>query len=171
MIGNKPVVDEENLQKILDGSGLGSDLSLLDGDVISIPIGSANVVFVTGKVEHPGTLPLKPGSKLSAYAAILDSGGFPVRRSQEDLHPSRLARRDQGQNPRQYHCHPAWPRRRSPPRGQRYRHRPREILQLLDWIFHIRPARSPGEGLLDRRLIGRQGLLEGEHVDSGSSRA
>jgi len=76
MIGNKPVVDEENLQKILDGSGLGSDLSLLDGDVISIPIGSANVVFVTGKVEHPGTLPLKPGSKLSAYAAILDSGGF-----------------------------------------------------------------------------------------------
>jgi protein involved in polysaccharide export with SLBB domain len=76
IIGNKSVVESEDLQKILDGNGLASDLTLLDGDVITIPIGSANVVFVTGKVERPGTLPLKPGSKLSAYAAILNSGGF-----------------------------------------------------------------------------------------------
>src|SRR5581483_4177060 len=58
------------------GGGLTSDLALDSGDVVMIPTGSRNVVFVTGKVSHPGGLPFKPGDHLSAYAAILQRGGF-----------------------------------------------------------------------------------------------
>jgi protein involved in polysaccharide export with SLBB domain len=70
------VVEEENVEKILEGNGLTSDLTLSDGDVLMVPAGSANVIFVTGRVERPGSLPLRPGDKLSAYAAILECGGF-----------------------------------------------------------------------------------------------
>jgi protein involved in polysaccharide export with SLBB domain len=73
---NKSVVEEENVEKILEGSGLTSDLTLQSGDVLTIPAGSANVVFVTGRVSHPGSQSLRPGDKLSAYTAILQAGGF-----------------------------------------------------------------------------------------------
>jgi protein involved in polysaccharide export with SLBB domain len=76
IVGGKSLVEDENVQAILDGSGLTSDLTLSDGDVLTVPAGSANVVYVTGRVQHPGTIPLRPGYKLTAYAAILDSGGF-----------------------------------------------------------------------------------------------
>ncbi len=76
VIGGKSVVEEENVEKILEGNGLTSDLTLNDGDVLMVPAGSANIVFVTGRVERPGSLPLRPGDKLSAYAAILQCGGF-----------------------------------------------------------------------------------------------
>jgi protein involved in polysaccharide export with SLBB domain len=33
-------------------------------------------VSVTGRVMHPGALPLKPGDQIGAYAAILKAGGF-----------------------------------------------------------------------------------------------
>jgi protein involved in polysaccharide export with SLBB domain len=72
----KGVVEEINVQRILEGAGLTSDITLDDGDVVVIPAGSANVVYLTGRVKRPGTIPLKPGDKLSAYAAILQSGGF-----------------------------------------------------------------------------------------------
>jgi protein involved in polysaccharide export with SLBB domain len=70
------VVEEEDVQKILDGYGLTSDLTLEDGDVLIVPAGSANLIYITGRVNHPGSIPLKPGSKITAYAAILNSGGF-----------------------------------------------------------------------------------------------
>jgi protein involved in polysaccharide export with SLBB domain len=76
IVGGKNVVEEENVQRIYDGSGLSSDLTLNDGDVIFVPTGTPNVIFVTGRVQHPGNLPLKPGDKMSAYAAILNCGGF-----------------------------------------------------------------------------------------------
>jgi protein involved in polysaccharide export with SLBB domain len=76
IIGNKSVVEEVNVQKILEGNGLTSDLTLLSGDVLTVPSGSANVIFVTGRVSRPGSLPFRPGDRLTAYAAILDSGGF-----------------------------------------------------------------------------------------------
>jgi protein involved in polysaccharide export with SLBB domain len=76
VVANKSVVEEENVEKILEGNGLTSDLTLSDGDVLMVPAGSANVIFVTGRVERPGSLPLRPGDKLSAYAAILECGGF-----------------------------------------------------------------------------------------------
>ena len=73
---NKPVVEEENVQRILDGAGLAPDLTLDSGDVVTIPAGSANVIYVTGYVLHASSQPLHPGDKLSAYAAILNAGGF-----------------------------------------------------------------------------------------------
>jgi len=76
VVENKSVVEEENVQKILEGNGLTSDLTLNNGDVLMVPAGSANVIFITGRVARPGSQPLKPGDKLSAYAAILDAGGF-----------------------------------------------------------------------------------------------
>jgi len=76
IVANKSVVEVVNVQQILDGNGLTSDLTLNDGDVLTIPAGSANVIFVTGRVEHPSSLPLKPGYKITAYAAILECGGF-----------------------------------------------------------------------------------------------
>jgi len=76
IVKNKNVVEEENVERILAGNGLSSDLTLNDGDVLMVPTGSANAIVVTGRVERPGTIPLKPGDKLSAYAAILECGGF-----------------------------------------------------------------------------------------------
>lgn len=76
VVSNKSVVEEENVQRIMEGSGLTSDLTLDSGDVLMIPAGSANVIFVTGRVARPGSQPLRPDDKLSAYAAILQAGGF-----------------------------------------------------------------------------------------------
>lgn len=76
MAANKGVVEEVNVEKILDGGGLGSDITLEEGDVIMVPGGAPNVVFVTGNVKTQGPFILKPGDKLSAYSAILQRGGF-----------------------------------------------------------------------------------------------
>ena len=76
VVANKSVVEEENVEKILEGSGLTSDLTLNSGDVLMIPAGSSNVIYITGRVVRPCSLPLRPGDRLSAYAAILQSGGF-----------------------------------------------------------------------------------------------
>lgn len=73
---HKGVVEEVNVQNILNGSGLASDLALSEGDVVIVPAGSANVVYLTGNIKRQGTQVLRPGDKLSAYAAILQSGGF-----------------------------------------------------------------------------------------------
>ncbi len=73
---SKSVVEEVNVAKILEGGGLTSDLSLGEGDVITIPAGPSNLVYVTGNVAHQGSFPLKQGERVSAYAAILQNGGF-----------------------------------------------------------------------------------------------
>jgi protein involved in polysaccharide export with SLBB domain len=76
VVANKSVVEEVNVQKILEGSGLTSDLTLNDGDVLTIPAGAANVVYVTGRVVRPGEQSLHPGDKLTVFSAILNAGGF-----------------------------------------------------------------------------------------------
>ncbi|WP_131989253.1 SLBB domain-containing protein [Chthoniobacter flavus] len=73
---NKSVVEEVNVDKILQGGGLTSDITLGEGDVITIPAGPSNLVYVTGNVSSPGGFPLKEGERVSAYAAILQRGGF-----------------------------------------------------------------------------------------------
>jgi protein involved in polysaccharide export with SLBB domain len=73
---NKGIVEEVNVQRILDGGGLTSDLTLGEGDVITIPAGPTSLVYLTGNVLRQGQFPLKAGEKLSAYGAILQSGGF-----------------------------------------------------------------------------------------------
>jgi protein involved in polysaccharide export with SLBB domain len=76
IVANKNVVEEVNVEKILAGSGLTSDLTLNDGDVLMIPGGSLNFVFVTGRINRPGLQPIHPGDKLTAFSAILRAGGF-----------------------------------------------------------------------------------------------
>lgn len=76
MAANKGVVEEVNALKILEGGSLASDLSLDAGDVITIPVGASNLIYVTGNVKRQGSYHLVPGERLSAYGAILQSGGF-----------------------------------------------------------------------------------------------
>ena len=73
---NKGVVEEVNVARILDGGGLTSDLTLGEGDVVTIPTGPANLVYITGNVGHQGSFPLKKGERMTAYGAILQNGGF-----------------------------------------------------------------------------------------------
>jgi len=73
---NKSVVEEINVQRMLAGGGLSADISLNEGDVVLIPGGEANSIFVTGNVRRQGPQFLKLGDKLSVYNAILQSGGF-----------------------------------------------------------------------------------------------
>jgi len=75
LVSGQPLVEEVNVQAILDGVGLPSDLALSPGDIIMVPA-YANVVYVTGNVEKPGTLKLLPDDELTAYSAILRVGGF-----------------------------------------------------------------------------------------------
>jgi protein involved in polysaccharide export with SLBB domain len=76
MAANKGVVEEVNVEKILQGGGLASDLTLEEGDVVTIPGGAPNVIFLTGNVKSQGSFLLKPGDKIGGYAAILQHGGF-----------------------------------------------------------------------------------------------
>lgn len=72
----KSVVEEVNVQKILEGGGLTSDVRLNDGDVVTIPAGGANDVWITGRVRQQGVQKVKPDEKLTVYVAILNAGGF-----------------------------------------------------------------------------------------------
>jgi protein involved in polysaccharide export with SLBB domain len=69
------LVEEVNVQAILDGSGLPSDLSLNAGDIIVVPA-FAPVIYVTGNVQRPIQLTLSNEEDLTAYSAILRCGGF-----------------------------------------------------------------------------------------------
>jgi polysaccharide export outer membrane protein len=71
----KGLVEEVNVQSILDGTGLQSDLALNAGDILVVP-GFAPIVYVTGNVKTPSQLKLTQDEDLTAYAAILKAGGF-----------------------------------------------------------------------------------------------
>ncbi len=75
LVSGQALVEEVNVQAILDGVGLASDLTLNSGDIIMIPA-FANVVYVSGNVVKPGTLTLLPDDELTAFSAILRCGGF-----------------------------------------------------------------------------------------------
>lgn len=75
LVSGQGLVEEVNVQAILDGVGLTSDLTLNAGDIIMVPA-FANVVYVTGNVIKPGTLKLLPDDELTAYSAVLRCGGF-----------------------------------------------------------------------------------------------
>jgi len=77
VVANKSLVETEDVANILQGgSGLTSDLTLTDGDVIIVSAGADNFVFVTGCVGRPGSQYIRGGDHLTAYSAILDAGGF-----------------------------------------------------------------------------------------------
>lgn len=81
MAANRSVTETVNVKKILAGGDaaggdLGSDLTLTEGDVVVIPSGSVNLIYVTGRVKKSGSYRVGEGEKLTAYGAILQSGGF-----------------------------------------------------------------------------------------------
>ncbi len=86
MTANKGVTEIVNVQKILDGGGLTSDLALDQGDVVTIPAGSVNLIYVTGNVKRQGSYHLVPGERLTAYGAILQSGGFARFADEKKVH-------------------------------------------------------------------------------------
>lgn len=71
----KSLVEEVNVQAILDGAGLTPDVAVQPGDIVVVPA-FANRVYVTGNVKSPGIVQLPIDEELTAYAAILRSGGF-----------------------------------------------------------------------------------------------
>lgn len=71
----KSLVEEVNVQAIMEGAGLQSDLDLNPGDIIVVPA-YAPLVYVTGNVVKPGVIQLNPDEELTAYSAILRCGGF-----------------------------------------------------------------------------------------------
>lgn len=75
LVSGQSLVEEVNVQAILDGVGMQSDLTLNPGDIIMVPA-FANVVYITGNVMKPQTLRLLPDDELTAYSAILRCGGF-----------------------------------------------------------------------------------------------
>lgn len=79
MAANRAVSEIVNVKKILageTGADLGSDLTLTEGDVVVIPSGSVNLIYVTGRVKKAGSYRVGDGEKLTAYGAILQSGGL-----------------------------------------------------------------------------------------------
>jgi protein involved in polysaccharide export with SLBB domain len=75
LVAGQAQVEEVNVQGIMNGAGLPSDLALRPGDIVFVPA-FANVVYVTGNVLKPGALKLLPDEELTAYSAILRCGGF-----------------------------------------------------------------------------------------------
>ena len=73
---NNGVVEEVDVQRILNGSGLGSDVQLYNGDVVVVPTTAQHVFYLTGSVRRPGFAPLGPNDHLTVYSAVLHNGGF-----------------------------------------------------------------------------------------------
>lgn len=90
MAANRSVVEEVNVKKILEGNpnagALGNDLTLTEGDVVVIPSGPMNLIYVTGRVKKAGSYRVNDGEKLTAYGAILQSGGFDHFASKNEVH-------------------------------------------------------------------------------------
>lgn len=90
MAANRSVVEEVNVKKILEGNpssgALGNDLTLTEGDVIVISSGTMNLIYVTGRVKKAGSYRVNDGEKLTAYGAILQSGGFDHFASKNEVH-------------------------------------------------------------------------------------
>jgi protein involved in polysaccharide export with SLBB domain len=75
LVSGQAQVEEVNVQAILNGAGLPSDISLQPGDIVVVPA-TANTVYVTGNVEKPGPLKMLSDEQLTVYSAILRAGGF-----------------------------------------------------------------------------------------------
>jgi len=69
------LVEDINVEAILEGTGLQSDLALNAGDILVVPAYNP-IVYITGNVSQPGVLALYADEQLTAYTAILRAGGF-----------------------------------------------------------------------------------------------
>lgn len=85
LTGSNPVTETVNAQKLLTDPAIGPDVPLSEGDVIVVPADN-NFVSIVGPVKNPGNFRLGAGVKLSAYAFILQSGGFDALADKKQVH-------------------------------------------------------------------------------------
>lgn len=78
LVDGKPLMETVNVDAILAGDELASDLTLKDDDIVIIPtrVGKTDEVYLTGRVASAGILPLRKEEEITAYTAVLRSGGF-----------------------------------------------------------------------------------------------
>ena len=78
LVDGKPLMETVNVDAILVGDELASDLTLQDDDIVIVPtrVGKTGEVYMTGKVARPGILPLRKEEEITAYTAVLRAGGF-----------------------------------------------------------------------------------------------
>ena len=96
LVNGQGLVDEVDVQAILNGADLSSDLSLNPGDIVMVPA-FANVVYITGSVLRPGPMKLLPDDELTAYSGILRGGGFSRFANRKKVY----VLRDMGDGPKQ----------------------------------------------------------------------
>ena len=75
LVSGQALVEEVNVQAILSGEGLPSDVTIQPGDIVMVPP-FANSIYVTGNVMKPGAIKLLPDDELTVYSAVLRAGGF-----------------------------------------------------------------------------------------------
>jgi protein involved in polysaccharide export with SLBB domain len=78
LVDGKPLMETVNVDAILAGDELASDLTLQADDIVIVPtrVGKTDEVYVTGRVLNPGILPLRKEEEITVYSAVLRSGGF-----------------------------------------------------------------------------------------------
>ncbi len=78
LVDGKPLMETVNVDAILAGDELASDLTLKDDDIVIIPtrVGKTDEVYVTGRVLNSGVLPLRKEEEITVYSAVLRAGGF-----------------------------------------------------------------------------------------------
>ncbi|MDX9981505.1 MAG: polysaccharide biosynthesis/export family protein [Lentisphaeria bacterium] len=78
LVDGKPLMETVNVDAVLAGDELASDLTLKGDDIVIVPtrVGKTDEVYVTGRVFNPGILPLRKEEEITAYSAILRMGGF-----------------------------------------------------------------------------------------------
>lgn len=78
LVEGKPLMEVVNVDAILAGDELASDLTLKGDDIVIIPtrVGKTDEVYVTGRVFNAGILPLRKEEEITAYSSILRMGGF-----------------------------------------------------------------------------------------------
>jgi protein involved in polysaccharide export with SLBB domain len=78
LVEGKPLMETVDVDAILAGEELASDLTLQDDDIVIIPtrVGKTDEVYVTGNVMSPGILPLRKEEEISVYTSVLRVGGF-----------------------------------------------------------------------------------------------
>jgi protein involved in polysaccharide export with SLBB domain len=75
LVSGQAMVEEVNVQAILSGEGLPSDVTIQSGDIVMVPA-FANSIYVTGNVMKAGAIKLLPDDELTVHSAILRAGGF-----------------------------------------------------------------------------------------------
>jgi polysaccharide export outer membrane protein len=84
LVNGANLVEQLDVDAMLQGIGLASDIALAPGDVIAVSSYTPSV-YVTGAVTHPDAIKLGQDEELGVLAAIARSGGFTKSASPESV--------------------------------------------------------------------------------------